>query len=134
MSCCEAHVINNAYGVQASTCVHQIDMAMRTGRVDAVVQSLDKNFLVPVGGAIVCSASREVVDSVAKLYPGRASAAPALDFFITMLQMVGPLTTCRTTYPSTCCNVLSCPMCTISGEEWIPTTTCRAQASRSLYA
>ncbi|CAI5732857.1 unnamed protein product [Hyaloperonospora brassicae] len=82
-----AHVINNAYGVQASTCVHQIDMAMRTGRVDAVVQSLDKNFLVPVGGAIVCSASREVVDSVAKLYPGRASATPALDFFITMLQM-----------------------------------------------
>ncbi|RMX66917.1 hypothetical protein DD238_000952 [Peronospora effusa] len=82
-----AHVINNAYGVQASTCVHQIETAMRTGRVDAVVQSLDKNFLVPVGGAIVCSTSREVIDNVAKLYPGRASATPMLDFFITMLQM-----------------------------------------------
>ena len=85
----KAHVINNAYGVQASACVHQIDLAMRIGRVDAVVQSLDKNFLVPVGGAIVCSTSSEIVDSVAKFYPGRASATPALDFFITMLQMVG---------------------------------------------
>ncbi|OWY94982.1 O-phosphoseryl-tRNA(Sec) selenium transferase, partial [Phytophthora megakarya] len=82
-----AHVINNAYGVQASKCVHEVELAMRTGRVDAVVQSLDKNFMVPVGGAIVCSASREVVDRVAKFYPGRASATPTLDFFITMLQM-----------------------------------------------
>jgi O-phospho-L-seryl-tRNASec:L-selenocysteinyl-tRNA synthase len=84
-----AHVINNAYGVQASKCVHQVELAMRAGRVDAVVQSLDKNFMVPVGGAIVCSSSREVVDRVAKFYPGRASATPTLDFFITMLQMVG---------------------------------------------
>ncbi|RLN74641.1 hypothetical protein BBJ28_00020021 [Nothophytophthora sp. Chile5] len=83
-----AHVINNAYGVQASKCVHHVEQAMRVGRVDAVVQSLDKNFLMPVGGAIVCSSSREVVDRVAKFYPGRASATPTLDFFITMLQMV----------------------------------------------
>ncbi|ETI56789.1 O-phosphoseryl-tRNA(Sec) selenium transferase [Phytophthora nicotianae P10297] len=82
-----AHVINNAYGVQASKCVHQVELAMRTGRVDAVVQSLDKNFMVPVGGAIVCSASRDIVDRVAKYYPGRASATPTLDFFITILQM-----------------------------------------------
>ncbi|KAL4159729.1 hypothetical protein PRNP1_000302 [Phytophthora ramorum] len=82
-----AHLINNAYGVQASKCVHQVEVAMRTGRVDAVVQSLDKNFMVPVGGAIVCSTSRDVVDRVAKFYPGRASATPTLDFFITMLQM-----------------------------------------------
>ncbi|KAL3668232.1 hypothetical protein V7S43_006329 [Phytophthora oleae] len=82
-----AHVINNAYGVQASKCVHEVELAMRIGRVDAVVQSLDKNFMVPVGGAIVCSASREVIDRVAKFYPGRASATPTLDFFITMLQM-----------------------------------------------
>eukprot|EP00644_Phytophthora_capsici_P008098 jgi/Phyca11/10960/fgenesh1_pm.PHYCAscaffold_58_\ len=82
-----AHVINNAYGVQASKCVHEVELAMRVGRVDAVVQSLDKNFMVPVGGAIVCSASRDLVDRVAKFYPGRASATPTLDFFITMLQM-----------------------------------------------
>ncbi|RLN62301.1 hypothetical protein BBJ28_00019989 [Nothophytophthora sp. Chile5] len=87
-----AHVINNAYGVQASKCVHHVEQAMRVGRVDVVVQSLDKNFMVPVGGAIVCSSSREVIDSVAKFYPGRASATPTLDFFITMLQMVSRAT------------------------------------------
>lgn len=83
-----AHVINNAYGVQSSKCMHLVNEAMRTGRVDAVVQSLDKNFMVPVGGAIVCSASTAFVASISKLYPGRASIAPTLDFFITMLQMV----------------------------------------------
>lgn len=83
-----AHVINNAYGVQSSKCMHLVNEAMRTGRVDAVVQSLDKNFMVPVGGAIVSSSSAEFVASVSRLYPGRASIAPTLDFFITMLQMV----------------------------------------------
>ncbi|DAZ95164.1 TPA: hypothetical protein N0F65_012418 [Lagenidium giganteum] len=81
------HVVNNAYGVQSSKCMHVIEQAMRHGRVDAVVQSLDKNFMVPVGGAIVCSSSKAVVERVAKLYPGRASVTPTLDFFITMLQM-----------------------------------------------
>lgn len=83
-----AHVINNAYGVQSSKCTHLVNDAMRVGRVDAVVQSLDKNFLVPVGGAIVASASPDVIERVSKLYPGRASITPTLDFFITMLQMV----------------------------------------------
>lgn len=81
------HVINNAYGVQSSKCMHVVDQAMRCGRVDAVVQSLDKNFMVPVGGAIVCSSSEAMVAAVSKCYPGRASVAPTLDFFITMLQM-----------------------------------------------
>lgn len=83
-----AHVVNNAYGVQSSKCVHELEQAMRRGRVDAVVQSLDKNFLMPVGGALVCSPSKKVVAQIATFYPGRASNAPALDFFITMLQMV----------------------------------------------
>lgn len=86
-----AHVINNAYGVQSSKCMHLVSEAMRLGRVDAVVQSLDKNFLVPVGGAIVASSSAEFVASVSRLYPGRASITPTLDFFITMLQMVRSL-------------------------------------------
>lgn len=81
-------MVNNAYGVQSSKCVHVVELAMRRGRVDAVVQSLDKNFLVPVGGAIVCSPSKTTVERIAKLYPGRASITPTLDFFITMLQMV----------------------------------------------
>ncbi|GLE05938.1 hypothetical protein PINS_up015149 [Pythium insidiosum] len=86
-----AHVINNAYGVQSSKCMHHINEAMRVGRVDAVVQSLDKNFLMPVGGAIVASgASNEDVVSrgvVARIYPGRASNTPSVDLFITLLQM-----------------------------------------------
>ncbi|TYZ63309.1 hypothetical protein PybrP1_005941 [[Pythium] brassicae (nom. inval.)] len=81
------HVVNNAYGVQSSKCAHLVNEAMRVGRVDAVVQSLDKNFLVPVGGAVVCSPDTDIVARVARLYPGRASITPTLDFFITMLQM-----------------------------------------------
>lgn len=36
------HVINNAYGVQASKITHRVNQAMRVGRVDAIVQSTDK--------------------------------------------------------------------------------------------
>lgn len=79
--------MNNAYGVQSSKCVHEVEQAMRCGRVDAVVQSLDKNFLMPVGGALVCSPSKAVINRVATFYPGRANNAPSVDFFITMLQM-----------------------------------------------
>ena len=81
------HVINNAYGLQCSKCCHLVQEACRVGRVDAVVQSTDKNFLVPVGGALVASPSAAVVDKVSKLYPGRASAAPCMDLFLTLLAM-----------------------------------------------
>ena len=43
--------------------------------------------MVPVGGAIVASPSKEVIMSISKMYPGRASSAPILDLFITMLSM-----------------------------------------------
>lgn len=36
----------------------QVTAAWRRGRVDAVVQSTDKNFLVPVGGAVVAAGRR----------------------------------------------------------------------------
>jgi O-phospho-L-seryl-tRNASec:L-selenocysteinyl-tRNA synthase len=48
------HLINNAYGVQAKAICDDVTKAWRRGRVDAVVQSTDKNFMVPVGGSIVC--------------------------------------------------------------------------------
>ena len=48
------HLVNNAYGVQSRSVMQAIEQAARRGRVDAVVQSMDKNFLVPVGGALVC--------------------------------------------------------------------------------
>jgi O-phospho-L-seryl-tRNASec:L-selenocysteinyl-tRNA synthase len=47
------HVINNAYGLQASGICHQINEAVRLGRVDAFVQSSDKNFMV--GGVVACA-------------------------------------------------------------------------------
>jgi O-phosphoseryl-tRNA(Sec) selenium transferase, SepSecS len=51
------------------------------------VQSTDKNFLVPVGGAIVTSPDPNFIVQLSKQYPGRASMAPILDLFITLLSM-----------------------------------------------
>ncbi|CAM9099351.1 unnamed protein product [Chrysoparadoxa australica] len=82
-----AHVINNAYGLQCASTVKLISRAIAVGRVDAVVQSTDKNFLVPVGGAIVCGPDKEFISAVGKSYPGRASAAPMLDLFVTLVSM-----------------------------------------------
>ena len=83
------HVINNAYGVQSKELCARVNKAWTVGRVDAVVQSTDKNFLVPVGGALVCAGKNDetTVDAVATDYPGRASASATLDLFITLLSM-----------------------------------------------
>jgi len=83
------HVINNAYGVQAAALTALISRACRVGRVDAVVQSTDKNFMVPVGGALVAAprAERSLVAAVTAAYPGRACAAPALDLLLTLLHL-----------------------------------------------
>ena len=43
------HIINNAYGLQCAKTSKLINRACVVGRVDAVVCSTDKNFLVPVG-------------------------------------------------------------------------------------
>jgi len=51
------HIINNAYGVQSREVCERITSAWRKGRVDVVVQSTDKNFMVPVGGSILLSSS-----------------------------------------------------------------------------
>lgn len=44
--------------------------ATRKGRVDAFVQSTDKNFLVPVGGAIVAGTDKDFISEIGQLYPG----------------------------------------------------------------
>ncbi len=44
--------------------------AHKVGRVDAFVQSTDKNFMVPVGGAVVASSDEEFINSVSQMYPG----------------------------------------------------------------
>lgn len=81
------HLVNNAYGVQCTKCMHLIQQASRVGRLDAFVQSTDKNFLVPVGGGVVAGFDKALVDSIAQTYPGRASAAPTMDVFITLLSL-----------------------------------------------
>ena len=46
------HVVNNAYGVQSSKCMHILEESgkrEKNRRVDAFVQSTDKNLMVPVG-------------------------------------------------------------------------------------
>jgi O-phospho-L-seryl-tRNASec:L-selenocysteinyl-tRNA synthase len=48
------HVINNAYGLQCKKTCKLINRACAVGRVDAVVCSTDKNFLVPVGTYCEC--------------------------------------------------------------------------------
>jgi len=40
------HLINNAYGLQSSKITHIINQASRSGRVDIVIQSADKNLMV----------------------------------------------------------------------------------------
>ncbi|KAK9810417.1 hypothetical protein WJX72_010391 [[Myrmecia] bisecta] len=40
------HIVNNAYGVQSAALCKLITSAWRKGRVDAVVQSTDKNFMM----------------------------------------------------------------------------------------
>ena len=81
------HLINNAYGTQCKVITKLLNRADVVGRVDAVVQSTDKNFMVPVGGAIVTSSSAEFISSLSAMYPGRANATPVLDLFITLLSM-----------------------------------------------
>ena len=82
-----AHIINNAYGLQCEKTVKLINRACVVGRVDAIICSTDKNFMVPVGGAIISSPSEKMIKAVSKVYAGRASSAPILDLFITLLSM-----------------------------------------------
>eukprot|EP00591_Stephanopyxis_turris_P001413 CAMPEP_0195508254 /NCGR_PEP_ID=MMETSP0794_2-20130614/1511_1 /TAXON_ID=515487 /ORGANISM="Stephanopyxis turris, Strain CCMP 815" /LENGTH=488 /DNA_ID=CAMNT_0040635165 /DNA_START=18 /DNA_END=1484 /DNA_ORIENTATION=+ len=82
-----AHVINNAYGLQCERTCKLLNRACVVGRVDAVICSTDKNFMVPVGGAIVLSPTKSIITNIGKIYAGRASAAPIIDLFITLLSM-----------------------------------------------
>ena len=84
------HVVNNAYGVQSTKCMHILEEAgkrEKNRRVDAFVQSTDKNLMVPVGGSIIAGFDSDFVRKVAQNYPGRASSSPTIDVFITLMQM-----------------------------------------------
>jgi O-phospho-L-seryl-tRNASec:L-selenocysteinyl-tRNA synthase len=81
------HLINNAYGLQSSKLCHVINQSARSGRVDVVVQSTDKNFMVPVGGAVIAAFDEKIISQISQFYPGRASSAQSLDVLITLLSM-----------------------------------------------
>ncbi|EME32835.1 O-phospho-L-seryl-tRNA(Sec):L-selenocysteinyl-tRNA synthase isoform 1 [Galdieria sulphuraria] len=81
------HIVNNAYGVQSRQSNVWIESASSKGRVDIVVQSTDKNFMVPVGGAVLVAKRVDYLMKVAQIYPGRASAQIHIDLLITLLQM-----------------------------------------------
>ena len=81
------HIVNNAYGLQCTKICSMLVQANQKGRVDLVIQSTDKNFMVPVGGSIIFSKDEKLLEQVSKLYPGRASMSPVMDMFITLLSM-----------------------------------------------
>ena len=82
------HLINNAYGLQSSSIADKILQANAVGNVDVVISSLDKNFMVPVGGSVAyCFNDNKFVSSLTESYPGRASSYAVVDFVITMLEM-----------------------------------------------
>ncbi len=81
------HIVINAYGVQSEEWMKLIRSGIDAGRVDAVVQSTDKNFLTPVGGSIICSPNEDVMENVSKAYAGRANASPIFQFLVSILSM-----------------------------------------------
>jgi O-phospho-L-seryl-tRNASec:L-selenocysteinyl-tRNA synthase len=74
------HIINNSFGVQSREIMKLVRGAVDAGRVDAIIQSTDKNFFTPVGGAIVASPDEEFLNGVSETYAGRATAAPWRNF------------------------------------------------------
>ncbi|RNA21717.1 O-phosphoseryl-tRNA(Sec) selenium transferase [Brachionus plicatilis] len=81
------HLVNNAYGLQSTKITHMLNQALRTGRVDVIVQSTDKNLMVPVGGAIIAVSDKETFHRITEFYPGRASFSQSMDILITILSM-----------------------------------------------
>lgn len=47
------HLVNNAYGLQCTKIANSINQGFAKGTIDLVVSSTDKNFMVPVGGALI---------------------------------------------------------------------------------
>jgi O-phospho-L-seryl-tRNASec:L-selenocysteinyl-tRNA synthase len=81
------HIVINAYGVQSPEWMKLIRIGIDAGRIDAVIQSTDKNVLTPVGGAIIASPIEDTITKISKAYAGRASAAPVVNFLISMLSL-----------------------------------------------
>lgn len=81
------HIINNAYGLQTPSLLKLIRQSIDAGRVDAIIQSTDKNFLTPVGGAVITSPNADLIETISKCYAGRASASPVVQLLVSLLSM-----------------------------------------------
>jgi O-phospho-L-seryl-tRNASec:L-selenocysteinyl-tRNA synthase len=81
------HIVINAYGVQSPEWMKLIRIGIDAGRIDAIIQSTDKNVLTPVGGAIIASPNEERITKISQAYAGRASATPVVNFLISMLSL-----------------------------------------------
>ena len=90
------HIVNNAYGLQSTKCAHLISETHRLGfRIDAFVQSMDKNFGVPVGGSIVAGFGWGLTDAIGAIYPGRASAGWHVQFIKKLILQYNPSIICH---------------------------------------
>lgn len=81
------HIVVNAYGVQSEEWMKIIRSAIDAGRVDAIIQSTDKNFLTPVGGSIICTSNKDKMQKINQAYAGRANASPIFQFLISILSL-----------------------------------------------
>ncbi|MFX0011439.1 MAG: O-phosphoseryl-tRNA(Sec) selenium transferase, partial [Candidatus Hermodarchaeota archaeon] len=81
------HIVINAYGVQSPDWMKLIRIGIDAGRIDAIIQSTDKNVLTPIGGAIIASPNEEIITKISQAYAGRASATPVVNFLISMLAL-----------------------------------------------
>ncbi|SCM19338.1 O-phosphoseryl-tRNA(Sec) selenium transferase, putative [Plasmodium chabaudi adami] len=82
------HVINNGFGLQCTYICKEIQKCYESkGRIDFVVQSCDKNFLLPINGGIVFSSNAKMMKELKKTYPGRTPVNVYLDLFITLLEL-----------------------------------------------
>lgn len=82
-----AHIVNAAYGGTSARACNLLNAVAIDGggRIDAVVMSLDKNFMVPVGGAIIFGPDSEMIDRIASRYAGRAGSSHIIDLFVTLI-------------------------------------------------
>lgn len=54
----------------------------RKGRVDAFVQSTDKNFMVPVGGTIIAGFDKSFIGKISQCYPGKLKIMFIIHFYL----------------------------------------------------
>lgn len=105
-------IVNNAYGIQTRNIMTALNKlstkrpvrsrqlrdfiasnhADRTNEKLAgpdgyVISSADKNYCIPVSGAIIYSTSKDAITNLGAAYPGRASADAPLDILITLLSL-----------------------------------------------